>query len=363
MALRRTVLAGGLVSLALACSGPPAPTPATPMWVEAVLPVPAGTLGRLAVLDAANCGGRWYVAGGVLGPAGATRPAAWSSVDGRDWRGVPFAPLPASVYGPQDLISGIGCAGPRVALIGARPGGAHGNPRVSTWRLAGGRFAEVGAPFDTYGGDTAVNVAHIAGGATGFLITGNRSSGAAVWLSPDGANFRLFEDAPGLAGDATHQTAARDAVYAAGRWVIVGGSAPKDSADQEPAVWLTTDGSRYARARVPFRPGYNELQRVVRLGDAVIAVGPRGTVLGAWRGPDWALGGTFGRSADGVRSLAAAGGRLIAASGAALWLSADGGGTWRPVAPPAGAGGTLAVAGGAHAVLVAGNGRVWTAPE
>jgi hypothetical protein len=362
--VRRILLACCLVLAG--CSSTPAPPSIS--WTEATLPMPPGTPGRLSVLDAADCDGLWYFVGGVLGAGDATRPAAWTSTDGHAWRSMTFAPLPGSYYGPQDLISSVACAGGRVAMVGAKPGGAHGIPRVSTWRLAGGKLDEVSAPFETYGGDRGVNVAHVAAGPAGFLITGNRTSGAAVWLSPDGTDFRLFEDAPGLANDATHQTAARDAVAAAdGQWVIVGGSAVKNSIDQAPAVWLTRDGSGFTRAGVPANPGYNELQRVVRLGDGIVAAGPRGSALGAWRAPgtgprDWREAGTFGRSTDGVQALAVAGGRLAAAAGGTLWRSADGGGTWTSLPPPAGAGAPLAVAGGPHGVLVAGAGRVWTAP-
>jgi hypothetical protein len=360
------MLAGCLVLAACSSATPPPPTP-TPVsitWTEAALPMPAGPPGRLTVLDAADCDGIWYVTGGVLGAGDATRPAAWTSTDGRTWRSVAFAPLPGSYYGPQDLISSVGCAAGRVAMIGARPGGAHGIPRVSTWRLAGGGMAEVSAPFETYGGDKAVNVGHIAAGPAGFLITGNRTSGAAAWLSADGSRFRLYEDTPGLASDATHQTVARDAVSTAdGRWMIVGGAAAKDSADQAPAVWLTTDGSELSRTEVPARAGYNELQRVVRLGAEIVAVGPRGQTLGAWRGPAWTEAGTFGQAGDGVQALAVAAGRLVAASGAGLWLSSDAGGSWRSLPAPAGAGAKLAVAGGPHGVLLAGGDRVWIAPE
>jgi hypothetical protein len=357
----RWIACGLALGLLAGCTSVPAP-PAL-AWQEAVLPMPAGTPGRLVVNDAADCAGRWYVAGGVLGAGDQTRPAAWDSADGRTWRSLTFAPLPGSFYGPQDLISSVGCAADRVAMIGARPGGAHGNPRVSTWRqLPGGRLAEVSAPFETYGGEDAVNVAHVVGGPAGFLITGNRTSGAAVWLSPDAAAFRLIEDAPGLAGDAQHRTVARDAVAAAdGSWVVVGGSAPKIGADQAPAVWSTVDGARWTRADVPAAPGFNELQRAVRLGADVVAVGPRGDRLGAWRGPAWSQQGTFGSASTDVQSLAVSGGRLIAAAGAGLWVSTDGGRAWRQALPPAGAGPAPAVAGRPGTVLLTGGGRVWTA--
>jgi len=365
MAVR--ALASGLALLLAGCTAaaPAPPAPAAAGWVAASLPAPGGPAGQLVVRDAAGCGDRWYAVGGVLGPGDATRPAAWDSTDGRTWQSVRFVPLPGSYYGPQNLIDSVACAAGRVAMVGARPGGAHGNPRVSTWRLRpDGSMAEVSASFETYGGDSAVNVAHVAAGPDGFLITGNRTSGAAIWLSPDGAGFRLVENAPGLADDATQLSVARDAVDGPdGQWVVVGGLAPKQSADQLPAVWLTPDGSRFARTPVPAPAGYNELQRVVRLGDDLVAVGPRGSALGAWRahGGVWTQAGTF--PGTSVESLAVAHGCLIAATGTRLWRSADRGQSWQALAPPAGATAPMAVAGRSDTVLLATGGRVWTLAE
>jgi hypothetical protein len=360
----RAVLACG-VGLLLAGCATAAPSPPGPNWVEATLPMPGGSAGRLAARDAAGCGDRWYAVGGVLGPGDTTRPAAWAGTDGHAWRSVPFVPLPGSYYGPQNLIYSVACADGRVAMIGARPGGAHGIPRVSTWRIRpDGAMAEVGAPFETYGGDSAVNVAHVAAGPAGFLITGNRTSGAAVWLSPDGGKFRLIEDAPVLADDATRSTVARDAAPGAdGQWVVVGGVAPKASADQSPAVWLTRDGSRFARIPVPAPAGFNELQRVVRLGADVVAVGPRGGALGAWRAhrTTWTQEGTF--PGTNVESVAVAHGSLVAAAGAHLWRSTDGGRSWTALAPPAGATAPMAVAGRSDSLLLTAGGRLWTLAE
>lgn len=351
-----------VVLVLAACTGPahaPGPEPAV-LWTRAELPGPAG---RLVVRDAVDCGGRWYVVGAVLGSGGATRPAGWDSADGRTWRSLTFVALAGSYYGRQDVISSVGCANGTVAMVGAKPGGAHGNPRVSTWRQrADGVLAEVAAPFETYGGDRAVNVGHIAGGPRGFLITGNRTSGAAVWLSPDGAAFRLYENAPGLAGDDTTQTVARDAAPAAdGRWVVVGAAARKGSLDQAPAIWL---GDNWQRATVQSGGGYNELQRAVRLGDDVVAAGPRGSAFGAWvgRGTTWTQAGTFGSAAGTVLSLTAAGQTLLAlvqiGSQRALWRSVDRARTWQQVTAPTG---STAVAGRAGTALLAADGSVWTA--
>jgi hypothetical protein len=317
-------------------------------WVKADLPG--------LVQDAVDCGGRWYVAGTVTGPGDATRPAAWDSTDGRTWHSMAFTPLPGSYYGPQDVISSVGCANGLVAMVGGKPGGAHGIPRISTWRLVEGHMAEVAAPFETYGGDEAVNVGHIVGGPRGFIITGNRTSGAALWLSPDGKGFRLVEN------HRQSGTLARDAAPAAdGQWVVVGATAQPKSLDQAPAVWL---GDDWRPATVPSSAGYNELQRATRLGDDIVAVGPRGTAFGAWigSGTSWAEAGSFGDATGTVISLTAAGTVLFAlvqtSDGRALWRSGDRGHAWSTVTIPTAA--PTAVAGRGSTVLLVADGHVWT---
>lgn len=309
-----------------------------------------------------DCGGTWYAVGGVLGPGDATRPAGWTSTDGRTWRSITFAALPTSLYGPQNVIYSVGCAAGRVAMIGSRPGGAHGIPRVSTWRQQpGGAMAEVFAPFDTYGGDNGVDAARVAAGPAGFLIAGNRVSGAAIWLSPDAAAFQLYEKVPGLADDATHRTAARDAVAVAdGGWVVVGGRAPTTGLDQAPAAWTTRDGHDVTRADVPAPAGFNELDRVVRLGDDVVAAGVRGDRVGAWRehAGTWTQAGAFDGTA--IQSLAVSGDDLYAAAGAKLWRSADRGDSWTAYGVPKEATAPMTVAGRPGGLVLASGGRIWT---
>lgn len=312
-----------------------------PTWQR--LDLPAGAELR----DLADCDGTWWAVGALHGA-----PAAWTSTDGASFTSVPFAPLPDSYYGPHDVITSVACAAGRVAMIGAIPGGAHGNPRVSTWHLDGGKMTENPATFETYGGDRAVDVGPLGAGPRGFAIAGNRSSGAAAWLSPDGHTFTLFEDATGLAGDGTHETMARDAVVMPdGRWGIVGGAAVPRSLDEVAAVWLTTDGKTWTRDDPPAGTGFNELQRAVRQGDDVVAAGIRGTAFGLWRwhAGKWATGATFGGDPGGVRSLAVAAGKPVVAGGG-LWI--DGRAAAAPT-PPA------AVAGRGRVLLLAGAGGLW----
>jgi hypothetical protein len=320
-------------------------------WREVALP------GAAELRDVAACGDQWWAAGSGGTGSGSTGsgstgsgsgPAAWRSVDGSTWQPVPFEPLPASYYGPRQVITSVACAGGRVAMIGAVPGGAHGNPRVSTWRLSGARMVENAAPFETYGGDTAVDVGFLAAGQSGFAIAGNRSSGAAAWLSSDGRTFGLFEDAPGLAG----KTVARDAAELPdGRWVVVGGAG--GVLDQQAAAWITTDGSSWVRADPPAASGFNEIQRVVRDGDDLVAAGMRGTSFGLWRwhAGAWTTGSTFGGDPSGVRSLAVAGGKPVVVGGG---LYVDGRSVPSP-APP------VAVAARGSSILLAGQHGLWLA--
>ncbi|GAA4596759.1 hypothetical protein GCM10023107_38800 [Actinoplanes octamycinicus] len=298
--------------------------PAEPAWTRVDLPGAAGATLRAA----AACGASWYVAGALRTAAGTPRPAAWRSPDAITWTPVDFVPLPGSPYGPQQVISQVACAGDRVAMLGGAPGGAHGNLRISSWsRLPDGRMAENPAPFETYGGDTAVDVAHLAAGPDGLAIAGNRSSGAAAWLAPDGRTVTLFEDAPGLAGPGT---AARDVVELADRrWLVAG------SRNGRAAAWTSVDGRRWDRLDPPAAEGFTELQRLVRDGDDVLAAGPRGTAFGAWRLHDgvWRELGTFGGAPTGVQALIRGDGRFVVAGGGGLWESVDGL-DWRTVAVP-----------------------------
>lgn len=327
-----------LASILAACAAPAE----TPAWTRIDLPG--------AELHAtADCDGLWYVVGATRDPAGATRPAAWTSPDAVTWQRVRFTPDPASQYGPQNVISAVACAAGRVVMLGSASGGAHGNPRVSTWRrLPDGSMAENTAPFETYGGDTAVDVAHLSAGPAGFAMAGTRSSGAAAWLSPDGARFTLFENAPGLAGPSV----GRDVVpLPDGRWAVVGGR------DDRAAAWYSRDGRRWTAADLPSGGSdWSELHRAARDGDDVVAVGPRGTAFGVWRlhAGVWTDLGVFGGAPTGVQSLAVAGDRLIAVAGG-LWLSTDGK-SWQqrtvPVTP-------LAATGRDHTLLVVTAGAAW----
>ena len=343
------VLAAAAILAVVGCDGDsPTPAPSPPVelrWEEVSVPMPPGPPGRVMLRDAASCDGRWYLTGAVNTGGYETRPAVWSSPDARTW--TPVALRPLTYYGERHVMFSAACRGDRLAVLGSKVGGAHGNPRVSSWaQRPDGSMIEVKASFELYGGPLAVNVSRLAGGSDGFMIAGNRMSGAAAWTSPDSAEFTIHEAVPELASDDRGETWAFEAARTRDGWAMVGGLIPAGRIDRDPLAWRSTDGIAWTREPVPGDPtAYDELQRVVIVDDGPLAVGLRGNGFGAWTrtGGTWAAAGAFGRYAGDkppiVSSLTVAPGGVVAcvSDGAAfaLWSSADRGGSWRAVGAPA----------------------------
>ncbi|MFI5933477.1 hypothetical protein [Actinoplanes sp. NPDC051494] len=349
----------------------PAPPVAAPLslpWQVVELPVPPGAPGRVMLRDVTFCPGHWFAVGAVADVKGGTRPAAWSSPDAVTWSALPIEAK--TYYGDQNILATVACRDGRMAAVGAKVGGAHGNPRTSSWyQTPAGALREVTAPFELYGGPQAINVTRLHAGPAGWLITGNRMSGAAAWLSPDAATFAIKERAPGLASSAAGETWAFDGTPADDGWLIVGGWLPSGRIDRDVAGWRSVDGAVWTPvpAAEP-TSDYEELQRVVT-ADVPVALGVRGGKFGAWRleSGSWRPAGTFGTvppgGKAGVRSLS---GALLAAttdgSAYSVWSSSDGGRKWLPVVMPEptviGGEGAVAVAAGAgHWVVAVDNAR------
>lgn len=337
-------------------------------WQELTLPAPPGPAGRLLLRDAVSCAGRWFLVGGVVDAAGETRPAAWSSVDGSSWTPVPIAAR--TFYGRQHVLYAAACApgpaggsaGGRVAALGAKNGGVHGNPRTGTWvRDGAGALREVPAAFELFGGPRAVSVARLAAGAGGWLIAGARVDGAAVWTSPDADGFTLAEGLPELAGDARGRTAAYDVVALPAGWLVVGSLLPTGGTALTPVAWTSTDGRSWRRAELPARGGRGRAERATLRDGVPVVVGAAPDGFDVWRADDgsrWRRAGGFGAIGPGVLSvvgLTAVRGVLVAVTGdgagRSAWASTDGGASWRAVPVP-----LTVVDGGDTALAVAGDG-------
>ncbi len=359
------------------CDEDPAPSRTlAASWQEVVLPLPPGPQGRLAVRDAARCAGHWYVVGGVLDD-GSSRPAAWTSPDGKAWTSVPLAPT--DFYAKKSVLSSVACHGAEVAAIGSKSGGAHALPRTSSWyRRPDGTLVDVEAGFELYGGPAAVSVNRVAAGDDDWLIAGNRRSGAAVWISPDATEFRLVDDDPALSSDARGPTSALGQVHDADGWTVVGRRQPPGRISPVPLAWSSANGLQWRREQVPAgTSGFADLERAVAVPGGLLAVGIRGERFGAWSrvGGRWRSGPAFGRlaahggGAPFVSGLTADdGGALVAVSdGERFGLWADRGTGWRevevPVRPGTDGSSTLTVAGDGTSVLLLADdgrtGRVW----
>lgn len=343
-------MAGCLLALLvppLACDADADPAPLEPHWHEAALPDPSGPPGRIALRDAVSCGGVWTAVGGVFlaepTETRDSRPAAWRSSDGVTWAALDVTAT--TYWGRRAILSTVACANGQVVALGARSGGAHGNPRVTSFFEKNGGLDDQRAVFNLYGGDTATNVGPITGADPGWLITGNRVSGPAVWHSTDGRDFAIEEDVPGLADEEGFTALAQAATWDGDHWVVVGGGNERSTLDREPLVWVSPDAASWERHEVPGTEDFDDLERVIAVDDDLVALGLRGDGFGVWRreAGDWSMGEAFGALADDahaspfVSSLVPGDRGLWATTsdGAtyALWHSTDGD-EWAPVASP-----------------------------
>lgn len=323
--MRRGALA--LCALALAsCSSPPPAPPAPPppralTWREVTLPATAAT-----VQDVAYCEDHWLAVGGL--PTG---PAAWRSTDGTTWTAVRLAPV--SFYGRQSTIFTVACRGADAVAVGAASGGAHGNPRTSTWRSRpDGSWLEYEPAFVQFGGQDSVGVGAVAASLeapAAWAIVGNwlgpdGSPGPALWHSADGATFDRSLVAPGSSARGTDV-----APLPGGGWLVSGEAYGTTLTG---ASWTSKDGTAWTPV-----PVGGPLALVTPLGGGTLGVGP----AGAWwyDGTAWQKRGGFG-DANGWRflTLSAAGdlGVMTAAAGSScrLWTTRDGGATWEEASMP-----------------------------
>lgn len=346
-------------------------SPPDPRWRAVTLPLPAGGPGRPSLRDAAVCAGQWYAVGAVVGADGATRPGFWISADGVSWQSV--TAVASTGYGAENTLYSVGCRTGGAVAIGARSGGVHGNPRVSSWRLEpGGSLVEVSASFALFGGDEALNVARVAGGSGGYLIAGNRVSGAAVWTSADGTEFTLRDGVVPLASDSAGVTWAADVVSGPEGWTVVGALTPSGRIDRDPVAWFSADGLSWRRDSIDGGGDNEDLRRVAVVPGGLLAVGLRGTTFGAWHGTGgvWRPVGRFGEFDDAgvpeIYSLAAGVDGVLVCVGDGrvnrLFRSSDGGGKWWEIASPAGDDTPMVVTEtGGQWLLLAADGRAWTA--
>ncbi len=363
--LLRLTLVTVWLAVAVACTNAEKAPPDSSVqvaWKARDLPTPPGPTGRIAVRDAVACAGTWFLVGGVFTADGESRPAAWSSPDATSWTNLRLAP--EGYWARRSVLSSVACRNGTVAMVGAKSGGAHGNPRVSTWyQRPDGVFVDVEAGFELYGGPQAVSVGKMAAGPDGWLIAGSRTSGAAVWVSPDATEFTLIDDDPQLSKDDQFDTTALDQVHDGHEWTVVGSATTPGRLPRVPMSWRSEDGRTWQREEVPATEEFNDLEKVVSLEDRLVAVGIRGDGFGTWerRVGGWRPGVRFGALDDDghaspfVSALTVTGDQLVAtvsdSTSYAMWTSTRGE-DWRPVRTP-----THPTTAGEHIMSVASDGE------
>ncbi|WP_439937886.1 hypothetical protein ACS3YM_18395 [Nocardia sp. N13] len=375
------VLVLGAVLVAACTSAEPEAERVRLSWVEQPLPAPEGAPGRTVVRDAVQCGEGWWVVGAVFldhpTETRDTRPAAWFSPDRMTWTSVP---VDARTYwGRRAILGSVACSRGRIAVVGARSGGAHGNPRVTTFWLDERTLVDVRTTFIQYGGVTATNVGPVAGGPTGWLITGNRTSGPGVWVTDDPREFTRVEAEPGLTDDGDLQSLAQAGGWAGEEWVVVGaGARTGEHVDPDPLAWTSPDGLTWTPEEMPAADGAQDVHRVLALDDdRLLAVGLSAGRFAAWLREDgvWRDPVVFGAVAEEwhgapyVASLARTPAGVLATLSTGdhyeMWRTEDGR-DWRrvdvPLEPQTAGDHTLVVAGGDGLLLVADAGdagHVW----
>jgi hypothetical protein len=154
------------------------------------------------------------------------------------------APLhPTSPYAKvADLVS-VAARGDEVVAIGVAHGGAHANPRWTTWAGSRQRLDEYPQTFDTFGGQSAGGLLDIVITSNGPVIAGTWAASeggldAAVWLPRGRRWLRQESDGTALANTQQIQVNPRTA-SAAGSAMILSGSVITfgDGVEQRAAVW------------------------------------------------------------------------------------------------------------------------------
>ena len=315
--------------------------------------------------DGLLCGGRWVI-GGSTSRGERTRPAAWVSSDLDTWQRLRF--VSRELYARQSIVTTIACRDGEIAMLAEKSGGAHGLPRIRLWReTARGVMRSMTLSAELFGGPSAVSVNRLEGEPAGWLVTGARTDGAAVWSSRSARSFTLHHGRPDLATDHRGVTTAYDAaVLSRSRsadWLVVGAlRAP--GASSRPVAFSGSPAAGWTREALPTDDAFSTAERVVTSNGSAFAVGLSGDEFGTWirthgtwsRGPGFGGAAAAATAARYVSGLVAVDRSLWAAvsNGEAfeVWRMTDG--SWTQVELPW----TAPVSGDNVVTVAAGRGEV-----
>jgi hypothetical protein len=282
---RRSFLAGaaatavGVVSWSCADgSSTPAPLAFAPAALE-----PLSRVRDIRVRDAV-----WWACGSVLDSDDVHSPRFWRGTSPTDLVALPTRAI--SYYGANSELYALGVGGAGVVAIGAQTGGFHAMPRSASWYVDGDALQEAAVGPEVFGGPRSLALKQVAVGRTSSLLVGTRINrrtdltGGAVWVSSDGHDFSLVDDAPGLRAETGEELLALGiTATSAGGFVIVGDGFATSGPDAttHARVWTTTDPQQWTRVAVPehAQPGRTSMS-IVAEGDGRFVAGGVATVDG-----------------------------------------------------------------------------------
>jgi hypothetical protein len=233
-------------------------------------------------------------------------------------------------------------------LMAVGRSGAVGSYDGAVWTSQDGEtWSAVSPDPEVFGGDGEQEMLGVVEGPEGYVIVGFDSSGgdrnAAVWIS-DGVVFDRVDPTQTSLGGLGDQVMNR--VVAGGPGLVAVGSDDDETGDSNAGVWVSVDGTRWARANSASTlrgEGIQLMRSIVDYEDGFVGVGREMTSEGldaaVWKSAgtsfDRILGtqATFGGPGHQQMYTVATGGPGLVAVGsvgsggnidAAVWTSADG---------------------------------------
>ena len=325
------------------------------------LEAPAG-----ARLTALASGAPLLVAGQV-GAGQAAEPKVWQ-VSGATWSPVPVQP--ATYYGARASLVRVATSGSHLVALGRAVGGAHGNPRFSTWSGTASGMRETAQRFELFGGPRAIGLNDLTSGpaqdvVVGSWAPGTGAAGVAVWIG-DGATYRRRDEEPGLRSSASDQTSAA-AIAARGTGFVVAGTTTHLGGGRialhATAFWQASADAPWRRAALASSGDSRAMDVDCSSSDCLVAGVDRGR-LALWRldrdGRTRTVRVDHAPLLDDSATVQVAGGWVAArtAGGPRLWHVHED--AARPVQPPPGPVQALATSGDRLYAVLSG-GTLWTA--
>lgn len=220
----------------------------------------------------------------------------WLSTDGTSWTRVASAAL----GGPGDQqITGVSTFGPGLVAVGLHR--LHGQQNGRVWLSDDGASWRVIDDPALHGVDDTIiwKVANTPVGLIAVGVTGGPDeTDAAVWMSEDGISWVMIDD-PHLGGPGDQGV---NDIVVAGDLIVIGGSDGDTN-----AVWTSRDGRAWSPpVGLPNTGRPSSIHGLATLGDAVIAVGQDGTDGGVWTSSDgvtWVAVDGPGLGGDGKQQM------------------------------------------------------------